>query len=327
MPSSKKRVGIIGARGHTGAELVKLLVDHPSFELGLLTSREHAGRPVSEVIEGVDLDLTFVAPSPADAVGSGIDHWILALPNGQSAPWVDAIDRTTPDAVIVDLSTDHRFDKRWVYGLPEFERARLIGARRIANPGCYATAAQMALYPLVGELDGPAHVFGISGYSGAGTSPSPRNDPARLADNVMPYSLSGHAHETEIRWQLGHKVFFTPVVASFFRGLVVTVHATTKVALTVDEVHARYQKRYAYEPLVTVQADIPEPKAAAFHHGVQVGGFAAEVTERHVVVCATLDNLLKGAATQAVQNLNLAAGFDELAGIRKHLARARPAST
>ncbi|MCC6624187.1 MAG: N-acetyl-gamma-glutamyl-phosphate reductase [Deltaproteobacteria bacterium] len=319
MAPTKIKVGIIGARGHTGAELVKLLVDHPGFELALVTSRESAGRPVGEVIAGVDLDLTFTSPTPAEAVGSGVDHWILALPNGQSAPWVEAIEAATPEAVIVDLSTDHRFDKRWVYGLPEIERQRLVGARRIANPGCYATAAELAIYPLIGELDGPAHVFGISGYSGAGTTPSPRNDPARLADNVMPYALSGHAHETEIRWQLGHKVFFTPVVASFFRGLVVTAHMTTKAPLSVDEIVARFEKAYAFEPLVTLQRDIPEPRAAAFRHGATVGGFAAEATERHVVVCATLDNLLKGAATQALQNLNLASGQDELAGIRKHL--------
>jgi len=320
MAPTKIKVGIIGARGHTGAELVKLLVDHPGFELALVTSRESAGRRVGEVIAGVEAELVFTAPTPAEAVGTGVDHWILALPNGQSAPWVEAIEAATPEGVIVDLSTDHRFDRRWVYGLPEIERQRLMGARRIANPGCYATAAELALYPLIGELDGPAHAFGISGYSGAGTTPSPRNDPARLADNVMPYALSGHAHENEIRWQLGHKVFFSPVVASFFRGLVVTVHATTKSALSVDELSARFEKAYAFEPLVAVQRDIPEPRAAAFKHGATVGGFATELTERHVVVCATLDNLLKGAATQALQNLNLAAGLDELAGIRRHLA-------
>lgn len=312
----KTRVGIIGARGYVGAELVKLLVDHPSFELGCVTSREHVGKRVSEVMEGVACDLAFTAPTPDEGAATGCEAWILALPNGQSQPWVDAIEKVTPDAQLVDLSTDHRFDPRWVYGLPEILRKKLIGARRVANPGCYATAAQLAIYPLLGDLEGPAHVFGVSGYSGAGTTPSPRNDPQRLADNAMAYSLSGHAHETEIRWQLGHKVFFTPVVASFFRGLVVTVHMELARPMTVDEVMARYEKAYAYEPLVKVTRAIPEPKDAAHRHGATVGGVAVEVTEKHAVVCATLDNLLKGAATQAIQNLNLGAGLDELAGLR-----------
>ncbi|MFO0745784.1 MAG: N-acetyl-gamma-glutamyl-phosphate reductase [Myxococcota bacterium] len=316
---AKTRVGIIGARGYVGAELVKLLVDHPSFELGLVTSREHVGKTVSEVMPEVASDLEFTAPTPDDAAGSGCEAWILALPNGQSEPWVEAIERALPESLMVDLSTDHRFDQRWTYGLPEIMRARILTARKIANPGCYATAAQLAIYPILGELSGPAHVFGVSGYSGAGTTPSPRNDPARLADNVMAYSLSGHAHETELRWQLGHKVFFTPMVAQFFRGLVVTVHARLKSALTADELAVRYEKAYAYEPLVAVTRAIPEPKDAALRHGATVGGFAVEVTESHAVICATLDNLLKGAATQAIQNLNLAAGLDELAGLRHRL--------
>jgi len=319
MSTTKARVGIIGARGYTGAELVKLLDDHPELEIGLVTSRELTGRRLCDVFPEVKSELAFSSPSPDEAVGTGIDRWILALPNGQSAPWVAAIERTQPESIVVDLSTDHRFDGGWTYGLPEIGRAHLLGARRIANPGCYATAAQLALYPLLGDLDGPASVFGISGYSGAGTTPSPRNDPARLADNVLPYSLSGHAHETEIRWQLGHKVFFSPIVASFFRGLVVTVHATLKEGLSAEDLLVRYRHAYAYEPLVRVRVDPPEPREAAYNHGCMVGGFAAEITERHVVVCAALDNLLKGAATQAIQNLNLASGLDELAGVRHHL--------
>jgi len=313
------KVGLIGARGHTGVELIKLLDDHPQLELGLVTSREAVGRKVAEVVPEIRTDLSYSAPTPEEAAAANCAAWILALPNGQSAPWVNAIIARHPAAVIVDLSTDHRFDKRWVYGLPEIHRAKLTKAQLIANPGCYATAAQLAIYPLLGDLVGPAHVFGISGYSGAGTTPSPRNDPARLADNAMAYSLSGHAHETEIRWQLGHKAFFTPVVAEFFRGLIVTVHMELHKALAVDEVMARYARAYAYEPLVRVTAEIPEPRAAAHDHHATVGGFAVEITERHVVVCATLDNLLKGAATQALQNLNLALGYDELAGLRHRL--------
>lgn len=336
--SPKKKVGIVGARGYVGKELLALLATHPDFEVALVTSREHAGKTVREVV-GVDLDVVFQATDPslvdatinprgapgrtaggsAEGAGGAIDVWVLALPNGYSEPWVSAIDRAAPESAIVDLSTDHRFDSAWAYGLPEIQRKKIIGHNRIANPGCYATGAQLALFPIVDLLDGPASIFGVSGYSGAGTTPSPKNDPKALADNLMPYSLLGHAHEAEIRWQLSHRVHFTPHVAPFFRGIVLTIHAQLKKPLTKAELRARFEARYAYEPLVTLQDDIPLPRDAAFKHGVTLGGLTAEPAESRCVLVATLDNLLKGAATQCLQNMNLVMGFDELAGLRSHL--------
>ena len=314
---TRKKVGIVGARGYVGKELLALLATHPDFEVALVTSREHAGKTVREVV-GVDLDVPFQATDPSNVDGS-IDVWVLALPNGYSEPWVSAIDRAAPESAIVDLSTDHRFDSAWAYGLPEIQRKKIIGHHRIANPGCYATGAQLALFPIVDLLDGPASVFGVSGYSGAGTTPSPKNDPKALADNLMPYSLLGHAHEAEIRWQLSHRIHFTPHVAPFFRGIMLTVHAQLKKPLTKAELRARFEARYAYEPLITLQDDIPLPRDAAFKHGVTLGGLTADPAESRCVLVATLDNLLKGAATQCLQNMNLAMGFDELAGLRPHL--------
>jgi N-acetyl-gamma-glutamyl-phosphate reductase common form len=320
--AAARRVAIIGARGHVGAELLRLLDQHPHFEVVLVSSR-NGGVPIHSEVPGLTkIDLAFEAVTPDDLptlAERHIDLWVLALPNGHSEPWVTAIEAHAPASIIVDLSTDHRFDTRWQYGLPEVHRPKLLGAKRISNPGCYATGAQLALYPLLDLLDGPAHIFGVSGYSGAGTTPSPRNDPAQLADNLMPYSLTGHAHETEIRWQLGHKVFFMPHVAPFFRGIVLTVSAQLKRLATLDELAQRYTKAYQYEPLVTVQKDIPFPRDAAHRHGVTIGGLSLEPTMSHVVVCATLDNLLKGAATQCLQNMNLAAMVDEFAGLRHFL--------
>lgn len=322
MVQQRKKVGIVGARGYVGEELLKLLAAHPGFEVALVTSREHAGKTVREVM-GVDLDVPFSATDPSNVPNTEIDLWVLALPNGYSEPWVTAIERHTPESAIVDLSTDHRFDSAWTYGLPELQRKRIlalgVGQKKIANPGCYATGAQLALAPIVDLLDGPAYVFGVSGYSGAGTTPSPKNDPKALADNIMPYALVGHAHEHEIRWQLSHRVHFTPHVAPFFRGIVLTVHASLKKPLSKDELTARFQSRYAYEPLITLTNDIPLPRDAAFKHGVTLGGLTAEPAEQRAVIIATLDNLLKGAATQCLQNMNLLMGFDELAGLRPHL--------
>jgi len=320
-PASSRKVALIGARGYTGAELIKLLATHPHFTLAHLSSRELAGRPVTDVVPEAPPELLFSTLEPADvAHHRDVAVWVLALPNGLAAPWVAAVDRYAPDAVVVDLSADHRFDDAWTYGLPEVRRRQLLRARRIANPGCYATGAQLALYPILDLLDGPANVFGVSGYSGAGTTPSPKNDPEQLRDNLMPYSLVGHVHEQEIRWQLGHKVDFMPHVAPFFRGITLTVSARLKHALSKAELAARYRERYAFEPMVRVVDEIPLVRDAAHRHGATVGGFAADATDGRVVVIATLDNLLKGAATQALQNMNLACGFDELAGIRPLLA-------
>jgi len=315
----KERIAVIGARGYVGAELLKLLARHPHFEVALVTSRDTSGKRVKDELPAVDLDLAFEAVEPSDLPRlreRGIDVWVLALPNGYSEPWVAAIEAFCPEDLIVDLSTDHRFDSRWVYGLPEIHRERLVKARRVANPGCYATGAQLALYPALDLLDGPAHVFGVSGYSGAGTTPSPRNDPAVLADNLVPYALTGHAHENEIRWQLGHKVYFMPHVAPFFSGIVLTVSMPMKPGVTREALWERYRERYEFEPLVRAQDAVPLPRDAAGKHGVTIGGLAFEPTESHAVIVATLDNLLKGAATQCLQNMNLASGIDELAGLR-----------
>jgi hypothetical protein len=160
--------------------------------------------------------------SPEAVAAWPVDVVVLALPNGH-APAYAALAR--PDVVVIDLSADHRFDPAWVYGLPERTRDRVANARRIANPGCYATGIQLGLGPLLPHLAGPPHVFGVSGYSGAGTTPSPRNDPARLHDNMLPYALTGHVHEREASAQLGRPVHFMPHVGAWFRGISLTISA------------------------------------------------------------------------------------------------------
>jgi N-acetyl-gamma-glutamyl-phosphate reductase/acetylglutamate kinase len=150
------------------------------------------------------------------------------LPNGVCKPFVDAIEETgNKDSVIVDLSADYRFDSRWTYGLPELvDRAKIAKATRIANPGCYATAAQLGIAPLLGQMSAQPTVFGVSGYSGAGTKPSPKNDVANLTNNIIPYSLTDHIHEREISAQLGEAVAFIPHVAVWFQG----IHVSTSIA-------------------------------------------------------------------------------------------------
>lgn len=306
------RVGLVGARGYVGRELLAILARHPSLELAMVTSQKDVGRPVGDAPSLARFaNLSYAAPSPEEAARAGLDAWFLALPNGTSGPWVDALG----EARIVDLSADHRFDDAWVYGQPERMRGKLRGARRIANPGCYATAAQLALAPVIDLLASPPSIFGVSGYSGAGTTPSPKNDPDALKDNLIPYSLVGHVHEREVSRQLGRAVYFVPHVAPFFRGITCTVTMQLTEPHTRDDLWARYTAAYAAEPLVSLSADPPLVRDAALLHGTQIGGLALSEDGRHAVVVATIDNLLGGAASQAVRNLNLALDLPENEGV------------
>jgi N-acetyl-gamma-glutamyl-phosphate reductase len=305
--SEHHTVGVVGARGHTGAELVRLIRGHPSLDLAFAASRELAGEPVPG-----ESDAVFESIGPGDLAEREVRVVILALPDGAGDPYVRAVDN---DTVIVDISADHRFDDTWAYGLPELFREKLKGANRIANPGCYATAIQIALSPLLDAISGVPAVFGVSGYSGAGTTPGPRNDPDRLRDNLMPYKVVGHSHERETVRHLGIPVRFIPHVHPAFRGLLVTAHVPMGRAMSADEIGARFVAAYGDEPLVEIRDQIPELKDGTDHPGVIIGGFETSADGLNAVVVAAEDNLLKGAAVQAIQNMNLALSLPEFEGL------------
>lgn len=312
-----KSVGIVGARGHTGAELIRLVAAHEGLELAFVSSRELHGQRVADNVDGYSGELCYESLD-ADAIAAKLaDAVILALPNEKAAAYVQAIDASAKDTVIIDLSADYRFDANWYYGLPELTRTHYKGQRRISNPGCYASAMQLAISPLTDVLAGPPQCFGVSGYSGAGTTPSDKNDPDKLRDNLMAYSLVGHVHEREVSTQLGIPVEFMPHVAPHFRGITMTVNLWLQKPMKREEIIARYREFYAGEALVEIVEEAPWVSRIAGQHHAEIGGFAVAPGGRRVVVVATLDNLLKGAATQAMQNLNLALGFDELSGIPK----------
>jgi N-acetyl-gamma-glutamyl-phosphate reductase len=316
MSESRYRLGILGARGWVGRELLLLVAANPHLELAYASSRELAGQLVSEVAPGSTPGVRFEDLGPEDAAAREADAVVLALPNDCSEPFVRACEARRPDVVLVDLSADHRFDDAWTYGLVEHHRDAIQGARRVANPGCYATGIQLAVRPLLAELTGEPRAFGVSGYSGAGTTPSPRNDPERLRDNLLPYALSGHLHEREVSRHLAHRVRFFPHVAAYFRGISLTLSMDLAAPMDLEAVRERYEEAYRGEPLVVIRGEIPEVRSIARHHHAEIGGFVVEGTRLAFVT--TLDNLLKGAATQAMQNLNLALGLQELTGIEVH---------
>ena len=315
MTDKKFSVGIVGARGYTGAELIRLLAAHSRIELAFVSSRELDGQRVADHNDAYAGELRYESLGPDAVAGKGVDAVVLALPNGKGEPFVAALNAHKPDTVIVDLSADYRFDNSWYYGLPELTRARYAGQTRISNPGCYATAMQLAIAPLLSQLAGPPACFGVSGWSGAGTTPSDKNNPELLRDNLMPYALTNHVHEREVSTQLGVPVEFMPHVASHFRGITMTVNLWLQQPRSREEIVATYQQRYANEPLIEVVDEAPWVSRIAGTHGVQIGGFTMAPGNKRVVLVATIDNLLKGAATQALQNLNRALGLDELTAI------------
>ena len=200
-----------------------------------------------------------------------------------------------------------------VYGSPERHAFALQGAKNIANPGCYATAVQLALAPFVDVVEQTPSFFGVSGYSGAGTTPSRKNDLDVLRDNLLAYKLTGHTHEREVARHLRTPLRFSPHVASFFRGIHVTAHLPVSASLTLADVNARLAAAYADAPFVEVVAEAPEVKDIAGTHLCRLGG--AELHDGTLALVAVVDNLLKGAASQAIQNLNLAFGLDHTLGL------------
>jgi N-acetyl-gamma-glutamyl-phosphate reductase/acetylglutamate kinase len=354
-PNGKYRVGLLGARGYVGRELIRVIGHHPELELVCASSRALGGakvldaarapplnphtklpaKPVEDVKLNIDPELEFcelgldgIATSP---FGESVDVWVLALPNGYCEEYATALDALRrKDKIIIDLSADQRFNAEWTYGLPEAPggRARLQGATHIANPGCYATGSQVGLMPLLGgkpEVSAklidesiPPHVFGISGYSGAGTNPSKANNLDVLQDNIIAYKSVKHIHEFEISHQLGTPVRFMPHVAPYFQGIHLTLSAQLAdngVITTSKQAEELYHEFFANEALVKVTPDIPLVKDNSYHPHVTVGGFQLDPDTGRLVVIATIDNLLKGAATQAMQNINVALGIDEYAGI------------
>lgn len=314
-----KTVGIVGARGYVGREFAALVEAHPALELSMAASSSQAGRSVRDALGAGDAGLRFVASEAGAIAGACPDVLILALPNGHAQAMLESIERAggTPELVL-DLSADMRFDGSWTYCVPELHGERVAGAERISNPGCYATAMQLALWPVRERLVGLPHCFGVSGYSGAGSKPSEKNDEARLTGGVLPYALAGHTHEREVSHQLGRAIRFAPSVAPFFRGIVLTAMFELESPTDAGTMSARFASFYAEHPLVrSIGERMPRVQEVVGTPGAVIGGITVDGAHpNRVSVVCVIDNLLKGAASQAVQNINLALGLEPLAGVR-----------
>lgn len=343
--STSSKVALIGARGYTGQNFVSLLNNHPYISLSHVSSRELEGQELSGYFKERIKYVNLKAEQMKEMQKNGeVDCWVMALPNGICTPFVQAINEGQADkSLILDLSADYRFDNEWTYGLPELgDRESLRKAKKISNPGCYATGSQLSIAPLLPYISETPTIFGVSGYSGAGTKPSPKNDPKFLENNMIPYSLTDHIHEREISYHLRKTVNFIPHVASFFQGITLTVNIPLSKTFKSAEIRELYEQKYAGEKLIKVVDDVPLVKDISKKHSVKIGGFGVHSSGKRVVIITTIDNLLKGAATQAlqvclminylvfsivytflveligtfiIQNINLALGYDEYEGI------------
>lgn len=315
-----KRIGLVGARGFAAEEFLKLAQNHNQIELSFIGSRSGEGALVDDTLPslaGQDIRFTKAVPENIAKLvkATKTDLVILAIPNGAATGYVEGLKRSA--VKVLDLSYDFRFDDKWVYGLTECNGENISGAKLVSNPGCYATGAQLGLAPLVEDLVGVPTIFGVSGFSGAGKTPSSKNDTSRLEDNLLPYALNGHGHEKEISHHLGHDVRFMPHVAGWFRGITLTISFETAYDNTTESLLGLFHEFYDGEPMIKIQSDIPEVRDIAGTPYVSIGGFSVDDRNKHrATLVVTIDNLLKGAASQAMQNLNLMFGFDELKGIK-----------
>lgn len=313
------RAGIIGAAGYTAGELIRLLLNHPEAELVAAESRSHAGKPLTaahpDLIGETDLRFTD-ALDPA-----GTDVIFLCSGHGKSREAFQALPPAYPGAVI-DLSNDFRLAADagdFVYGLPEAYRDRIAASRHIANPGCFATATQLALLPLAAaDLLGEIHVTALTGSTGAGATPSPSTHFSNRSDNISVYKAFTHQHLGEILQTLhdlapgfGGALNFVPMRGCFARGIFASVYLDCP--WTEEEADAAYRTFYRDAPFVHVTEADPDLKLV-----VNTNKCVLQVRKhgRKLHIVSVIDNLLKGASGQAVQNMNLVFGLDETAGLR-----------
>ncbi|MGI9116217.1 MAG: N-acetyl-gamma-glutamyl-phosphate reductase [Gaiellales bacterium] len=292
--------GIAGASGYAGQELVRILDAHPAIRPAALQAR-------SEPFDPID----------ADALAA-CDIVFLALPHGESRELGERL--LELGTQVVDLGSDFRVDG-WAYGLPELHREDLRVARSVANPGCYATAAILGVAPLAaaGLIDGPVHLDGKSGVTGAGRTPTEKTHLPELYNGVTPYSVTGHRHLAEIEQELGvlagspQPATFVPHLLPTSRGLLVTAHVRVVGALDQADLDDLYRQRYDDEPFVRL-GDVPAPQRLAGSNVCWINGWVDDRTGT-VLIASALDNLVKGAAGQAIQNANIMLGLDEVAGL------------
>ncbi|AZA57907.1 N-acetyl-gamma-glutamyl-phosphate reductase [Chryseobacterium shandongense] len=312
-----KTAGIIGANGYTGSELVRLLVFHPHVSLSFLYSRSNPGTKISDLYP----DLTAVCEMVLTDQPQEVDILFLCLPHKESQNWLIQ-NPLKNETLVIDLGNDFRLNgnfgnRNFIYGLPEINKKKLLGARSIANPGCFATAIQLALLPLAQKgLLNEVFTTGITGSTGAGQSLQASTHFTWRNDNVSAYKTLTHQHVDEILQQLVSfntneiTLNFVPWRGDFARGIFTS--STVKTEVELSEIYQLFENFYADEPFVKVSEKAIDLKQVVNTNRCVI---QIEKSGNVAVIHSAIDNLLKGASGQAVQNMNIAMNWEENLGL------------
>lgn len=337
------KAAILGATGYTGEELVRLLARHPQVELTALTSHSYVGKPYSEVYPHMAGIADHVCEEEGiEALADRADVVFVALPHGHAAQKVNA--QLLSRAKVIDLGADYRLKSQatyeeWygvshaspgllpeaVYGLTEWNRDDIRKARLLANPGCYPTCSALSLAPLLkaGLVEPDSIIIDSkSGVTGAGRSLKQDLHYAECAESIKAYGVASHRHTPEIEQSLSGisgqavSLTFTPHLVPMSRGILITAYARLTQAIGSDLVRAYYEKTYQGEPFIRLCPPdaMPETRWVKGSNFCDIG-FRIDERNRRIIVVAAIDNLVKGAAGQAIQNMNLMFGLDETAGL------------
>ncbi len=332
------KIGIAGASGYTGLELIRILVKHPDVELSVLTSETFQGQKISEVFPSLNGTVDLKLQPLDDSISKNCDVLFLALPHTAAMTKLPAYLQS--DCKIIDLSADYRLQdpeaypewysvththpellKKAVYGLPEIHREAIKTARFIANPGCYPTSVILALAPLLktGWVDLDSIISDSkSGVSGAGRKPSLTAHYCEVNEGISPYGLAGHRHTPEMEQELSAlaeqsiHLTFSPHLVPMTRGMLSTVYINLNQAITDEKLVAHYREFYQGEDFIRV---LNPGKFASSHHVLSSNfcdiGLKVDSRNQRLIITSALDNLIKGASGQAIQNMNLMLGLDE----------------
>ncbi|ASW74021.1 N-acetyl-gamma-glutamyl-phosphate reductase [Chryseobacterium piperi] len=312
-----KKVGIVGANGYTGSELVRLLAFHPMIELSFLYSRSNSGTKISDLYP----DLATVCEMTLTDKPSQVEILFLCLPHKESQNWLSQ-NTVGDETLVIDLGNDFRLDgsfqnRNFIYGLPEINKKNLSGVKSIANPGCFATAIQLALLPLAEKgLLNEVYTTGITGSTGAGQSLQSTTHFTWRNDNISAYKTLTHQHVDEVLQQLNSfndkkvGLNFIPWRGDFTRGIFTS--STVKSDLELSDIEQLYRDFYEEAPFVKVNERAIDLKQVVNTNRCVIH---IEKNDNVVVIHSAIDNLLKGASGQAVQNMNIAMGWKENLGL------------
>ncbi|MDO5571570.1 MAG: N-acetyl-gamma-glutamyl-phosphate reductase [Bacteroidales bacterium] len=316
------KVGIIGGAGYTAGELLRLLVNHPDVEIVFVNSSSNAGNKLYNVHSGLigETDMAFTSELPFES----IDLLFFCTAHGDTKKFMDLHEEELPkDLKIIDLSMDYRIESdehEFVYGLPELNRKRIIRCNRVANPGCFATAIQLALLPLAENrlLTDDIQITGITGSTGAGQKPTETTHYSWRNDNISVYKPFKHQHLNEIGFTIkslqpdfNGDINFIPVRGCFARGIFITAY--TKCSLPIEEIKALYQEAYSDHSFTFITDKSPDLKQVVNTNKALI---YLEKCGDKLLIISCIDNLLKGASGQAVHNMNLLFGLTETTGLK-----------